>query len=103
MPEPVRAEVSMVGWDGCGWCKCGGQVGFVAGDEEGAGGEGGGGGFVFGVGGAVASMTRRTMSASAMASRDLADADGFGFVGGLAKAGCINEFDGDAVEGDASR
>ena len=29
------------------------------------------------------------------------DADGFGFVGGLAKACCINEFYGDAFNGDA--
>ena len=46
-------------------------------------------------------MTSRTTSASAMASRDLAMPMRFGLVAGFAQAGGVDEFHGDAVEGDA--
>ena len=49
----------------------------------------------------VASRTRRTTSASAMASRDFAMPRVSASSGGFAKACGINEFYGDAIEGDA--
>ena len=63
--------------------------------------EGGDGGFVFGVewGGGVEDEEDDVGFGHGFAG--FGDADGFGFVGGFAEACCINEFDGDAVEGDA--
>src|SRR4051812_29999045 len=81
--------------------RVGRQVAFVDGNDHGAGGEGGDGGGVFGVrvGGGVEDEEDDIGFGHGFAG--FGDAEGLGLVGGVAKAGGVDEFDGDAIEGDA--